>query len=74
MLPGNMPHYTMLYQNSAVPKHITDGRRLELSAAEIAHHGEYYCIAKNPAGFIRRDYGLKVLGKSLNRIYFVHTM
>ena len=69
-----MPHNTRLYQNLTVPKLITDGRRLELSAAEIAHHGEYYCIAKNPAGFIRRDYGLKVLGKSFNRIYLVHTM
>jgi hemicentin len=37
-----------------------NGRRLEISSADIADTGRYKCVAKNTAGMIEREYNLHV--------------
>ena len=48
-----------------------NGRRLEISSADIADTGRYKCVAKNTAGMIEREYNLHVWSKFLLYLCYI---
>lgn len=52
---------------------LSNGRRLEISNADVSDKGRYTCVAKNPAGSIDREYILNVWSESRNGLTFYYS-
>ncbi len=50
---------------------LSDGRRLEITGAEIGDTGDYKCVAKNAAGELNRDFTLNVWSKETKCYIFI---
>ncbi len=53
-----------------LPAHITllsDGRQLEIIAAQVSDTSRYTCVATNEAGELQRTFDLEVLGEYLHK-------
>jgi len=52
-----------------------NGRRLEISSADLSDAALYKCVAKNPAGTAQREFKLNVWSKYFNLLskLYIHT-
>lgn len=55
-------HFTSDHPNDV--RFQSGGRDLEIKNTQVTDSGKYTCLAKNPAGVLRRDFHLDVLGAS----------
>lgn len=48
---------------------LSNGRRLEISNADVSDKGRYMCVAKNPAGSTDREYLVNVWSELLETLF-----